>query len=267
MIPSGRGGHSRRSGRHLRRSGRRILGRVLRGRWRGLSRDDHWINFWNLLAGGGAAWAECPICRYSGPFLSFAGRPRQICPQCDGRSRHRVIRLAIDAWQEQYGRLSFERGLHIAPEPCLTSMLESHGGSLWTGDIQAIAQTALDLRALPLADGSLDFFFASHVLEHVVEDRQALSEIYRVLEPGGLAILVVPITAEATVEFDEVIAQRNFHARDCGPDYFDRYREAGFELTLFRSDEMADVQRYALTSVLAQGEVVHWIPFCRKPLA
>ncbi len=176
------------------------------------------------------------------------------------------MQLAIEAWQDQRGPWTYVRGLHIAPEPCLTTMLEAHGDSLWTGDIQpGIAETGLDLRSLPIADGVLDFFFASHVLEHVVEDWVALAEIYRVLRPGGLAILVVPITCETTVEFDEVIAQRNFHARECGPDYFDRYRDAGFDVTLFRSDEMPDVKKYALTSILDEGEFAHWIPFCVKP--
>lgn len=148
----------------------------------------------------------------------------------------------------------------------MSTLLEAHGGRLWSGDIEpGIAQTGLDLRSLPIADGALDFFFASHVLEHVVEDVLALAEIFRVLKPGGLAILVVPITCSATIEYDEVVAQRNFHARECGPDYLDRYREAGFDVTLFRSDEMPGTETYALTSVLEEGEFAHWIPFCVKP--
>ena len=254
--------------KHLRKSARRVAGSILRGRWRGLARNDHWVNLSNLLVPRSASRAECPICGYSGPFLQFAGRARQICPRCESRSRHRVIKLAIETWQENRGPWTYAQGLHIAPEPCLTAMLEAHGGRLWSGDIQpGIAETGLDLRCLPIADESLDFFFASHVLEHVVEDGLALAEIFRVLKPGGVAILVVPITSETTVEYDEVIAQRNFHARECGPDYFDRYREAGFEVTLFRSDEMPGTQKYALTSLLAEGEFVHWIPFCLKPLA
>jgi 2-polyprenyl-6-hydroxyphenyl methylase/3-demethylubiquinone-9 3-methyltransferase len=44
----------------------------------------------------------------------------------------------------------------------------------------------------PLEDASVDFVFASEVLEHVYDTRNALSEIARVLAPGGRFLLTVP---------------------------------------------------------------------------
>jgi SAM-dependent methyltransferase len=49
-----------------------------------------------------------------------------------------------------------------------------------------------DIRALPLADKSVDLVLATDVVEHVDEDRKALSEIRRVLRPGGVALITVP---------------------------------------------------------------------------
>jgi SAM-dependent methyltransferase len=49
-----------------------------------------------------------------------------------------------------------------------------------------------DLRALPVADASVDRVIASEVLEHIVDDRTALAEIARVLKPGGRAVVTVP---------------------------------------------------------------------------
>lgn len=245
---------------HLRRSVRRVVSALVRGRLAELRSGDAAVNARNLLFG--LDRGHCPVCGYSGTFLQYAGRRRQICPSCESRSRHRVIfRALADRRPEPY-----VLGLHIAPEACLTPILETYGEHLLTGDLEpGVGASALDLRALPIRDGALDFFFASHVMEHVDEDRRALSEIYRVLRPGGLAILVVPITAEATVEFGEVRADLNFHARDCGPDYFERYTEAGFEVDLVRSDELEGKDEQALTTLDNGREVVHWIPFCRKP--
>lgn len=47
--------------------------------------------------------------------------------------------------------------------------------------------------ALPLADRSVDIFAASHVLEHVPNDIATLTEINRVLDDQGIAVIVVPI--------------------------------------------------------------------------
>jgi SAM-dependent methyltransferase len=49
-----------------------------------------------------------------------------------------------------------------------------------------------DIRALPLADQSVDLVLATDVVEHVNEDVTALSEICRILRPGGIALITVP---------------------------------------------------------------------------
>lgn len=47
-------------------------------------------------------------------------------------------------------------------------------------------------RGLPFADGSFDTLFSCSVLEHTPEPWHALSEMWRVLAPGGTAIVSVP---------------------------------------------------------------------------
>jgi len=49
---------------------------------------------------------------------------------------------------------------------------------------------------LPFADGSMDYIVCSHVLEHVPDDKLLLSEIRRVLSPGGTAYFNIPINEE-----------------------------------------------------------------------
>jgi SAM-dependent methyltransferase len=52
--------------------------------------------------------------------------------------------------------------------------------------IQAIAST------IELADASQPFVYSLNVLEHIEDDRAALEEIFRILEPGGCLYLYVP---------------------------------------------------------------------------
>jgi SAM-dependent methyltransferase len=96
-----------------------------------------------------------------------------------------------------------------------------------------------DLTALSFADASFDFVFASHVLEHIQDDRRAMAEMFRVLSPGGLAFVEVPVLAQHTYE-DATITDpaarlaafgQSDHVRICGLDYEERLRNAGFDVT------------------------------------
>jgi len=49
-----------------------------------------------------------------------------------------------------------------------------------------------DARRLPLPDDSFDVLVAFDVLEHIEEDYLAAAEIFRVLRPGGTALIAVP---------------------------------------------------------------------------
>jgi SAM-dependent methyltransferase len=46
--------------------------------------------------------------------------------------------------------------------------------------------------SLPFADGSFDRVIAAEVLEHLPADTDAMSELFRVLKPGGLMAVTVP---------------------------------------------------------------------------
>jgi SAM-dependent methyltransferase len=49
-----------------------------------------------------------------------------------------------------------------------------------------------DVRTLPFADGSFDLIYSMGTIEHFDEYREATSELFRVLRPGGQAIIGVP---------------------------------------------------------------------------
>lgn len=91
--------------------------------------------------------------------------------------------------------------LHFASENFFRSYFSSQFGVYTTVDLerQDIDYQA-DLTALSFMDGSYDFVFASHVLEHILDDHCAILEIRRILRPGGIAVLPVPIVAKATIE-------------------------------------------------------------------
>jgi SAM-dependent methyltransferase len=70
-------------------------------------------------------------------------------------------------------------------------LIASHQTAEGLGLDGRAAYMVADGSVLPLARGVFDLVFCNCVLEHVVDDRQALVEMYRALRPGGLLYLTV----------------------------------------------------------------------------
>ncbi|MBT8271832.1 MAG: SAM-dependent methyltransferase, partial [Bacteroidia bacterium] len=100
---------------------------------------------------------------------------------------------------------------------------------------------------------------------HIPDDRKAMSEIFRILKPGGIAILQVPqdLNRDETYEDPEITEpedrKQHFgqydHVRIYGLDYFDRLRTVGFkveEVDYTRNYSNEEIDRYRL----AKGEII-----------
>lgn len=133
-----------------------------------------------------------------------------------------------------------------------------------------LADVKADICDLPFKDHSFDFILCNHVLEHIPDDTKAMQEIYRVLKPGGTAILQIPqdLSRETTFEDDSItdpkerarIFGQYDHVRVYGRDYFNKLRRLGFEVKeiAYSSQLPKDtIDRYRL----AEGEI---IPVCQK---
>lgn len=116
----------------------------------------------------------------------------------------------------------------------------------------------MDIRCLPYPNNKFDLIICNHVLEHVEDDRKAMSELYRVLTKGGKAILQVPVSLQlpVTVENPELVSPaerlKHFgqkdHVRIYGANYVSRLPEAGFNIEIFQFPESLTA-RYGLIEV------------------
>ena len=209
----------------------------------------------------------CPICGYTGVFVSVGHPPRwdARCPQCGGRERHRLMHL----WVHEGGgdKLAGKRILHFAPEKSL--MRQMRGNPLYeTADLHQPGLThRVDITKVPLPDAGYDVVIANHVLEHIDDDREAMRELFRLLKPGGLALLSVPINATRQQTYEDASisdAAGRFahfsaedHRRYYGLDFADRLAEVGFRTSIFRMSPQDEV-RYGLLRD-------EWITIAEKP--
>lgn len=192
---------------------------------------------------------HCPVCGYEGPFRDLAAgtgyRAHAQCVGCGAKERHRIQAAVMERLGErlEFGNMSL---LHFAPETFFRDKFSQWFGSYTTADLNAPnVDHQVDLTDLPFADGSFDAVYASHVLEHIGDDRKAISEIRRVLRPGGFAVLPVPLVSEHTVEYPQANPHESFHVRAPGVDYFDRYSEFFARVEHFSSTDFPpDYQLY-----------------------
>jgi SAM-dependent methyltransferase len=196
----------------------------------------------------------CNICGYEGYFAAAARGTRVDgrCPRCKSAERHRLFKLWLDRHPE---RMRGRDVLHFAPEKSMKAMVRSIAGTYRSADLTpGRADTVLNIEAIDLPDRSLDCVVCSHVLEHV-DDIKALSEIHRVLKPGGMVAIMVPVIEGWSKTYEDPAhvsrADRALHygqwdhLRMYGADVRDRIRAAGFKLEEFTA-EGPDVARLGL---------------------
>lgn len=160
----------------------------------------HWVRFRSFSRNLGG-----PLARHGFPYslddFETLNHRRYICPVCISIDRDRLYKLYIDRFLPPEG---VRRVLDFAPSPVLSAYLRSRADLQYrTADLMmAGVDDVVDITDMPMyADGSFDFFICSHVLEHVPDDRRALSELYRILAPGGCGIVMTPVAPEGS--FDE----------------------------------------------------------------
>ena len=191
---------------------------------------------------------ECPICQTQlRQFLPLYRPSMHWCPVCRSLQRHRLVWLFLQSDAIQIEHVQ-RRLLHFAPEPCLAEQFAKRPNLDYvSADLfDRAAMLRLDLCNIDLPDASFDMVYCSHVLEHVPDDRRAMREIRRVLKPGGIALILVPIIADHTFEdpsvTDPAERERLFgqedHVRRYGPDVVNRLREAGFEVQPLRGSDI-----------------------------
>jgi SAM-dependent methyltransferase len=206
--------------------------------------------------------------------------PHARCPGCQSLQRHRLLAWFLN--QHIFSHPSPTRILEIAPFLPLAETLQrdplieylavdlSPQSEKYQHATFPIQQA--DLCDLPFGNGHFDLILCSHVLEHIENETLALSEIFRVMNSQGTAIIQVPAneSLKTTHEDPDIIAPEKReaafgqwdHVRYYGRDFPDRLIMAGFDVHAFRCREMVEDHQIHQMGL----DVYETIYLCTNPL-
>ncbi len=165
-------------------------------------------------------------------------RENALCPGTLSLERHRLLWLYLE--RETSFLTDSIKVLHVAPEQVFYQKFRSfsHWDYTTTDLYSPLADVKADLRKLPFEDHAYDLILCNHVLEHIPDHLQALSELYRVLKKGGTLIAQVPLDLNREKTFEDptitdpqersrIFGQYD-HVRIYGKDYSDFLNQTGF---------------------------------------
>ena len=164
--------------------------------------------------------------------------------------------------------------LHFAPEPCLEVRLRPQFGTYLSADLfRTNVDRQVDVQNMPMADNSFDVILCSMVLHYVEDFEAGLREINRVLKPGGLAVLPVPMIHQNTCYTPAADSVLNMVVEP-GPDFYEAYQVFFDEILVHRSTDYDDSLHFYLEQTdehpfpmrLAHQKYADTIPVSRKAL-
>jgi hypothetical protein len=169
----------------------------------------------------------CVCCNGSfARMLPAGGRQNVRCPQCDSLERHRLLTFFLKEKTNLF--TDSLRLLHIAPHEALKDTFHKIPNIEYAG-----------MEKLP-DDGLFSAIVCIHFLEKIADRARTASRLFRALESGGWAVIMVPAHLDQGMQ--ECLAEAGFVVR------VDRFNEA------FTSGER---NRY----VLADDPIY----YCEKP--
>ncbi len=196
---------------------------------------------WLPLPRGGTV--TCPVCRWQGTaFEGPAHVELSLCPRCGANARDRFLHWCLAR--------RVDLGPHLRVIECSPRLGAAYQAAMATWffyravdhDQRSHAgHLRLDLQAVDLPDGCVDVVLCSHVLEHVRDVDKVLSELHRILAPGGHLLLQVPVLQGRTSRpaAPEVHADATPVHWRFGLDLTGRLRDEGFAVDLLCTGELA----------------------------
>jgi SAM-dependent methyltransferase len=152
--------------------------------------QEETLRFWYSLFYTGNTF-QCNVCEKKLRTFIPLSNTDFLCPNCGSLKRNRRLWSLL----ENEFLVTNSVILDFSPSRCLYRKMKrikaiNYQSTDLSGDF--IADHQFDITNLNLADNSLDLVICYHILEHIVDDIQAIKELFRVMKPGAKALVQTP---------------------------------------------------------------------------
>ena len=162
-----------------------------------------------------------------------------ICPNCGSLPRTRGL------WDILKNNIKNQSVLHFSPPESLKEVIELKGNTnkYITTDFEGEFESEynFDIENINMTNESIDVIICYHILEHIENDMNAITELYRILKKNGCCYIQTPFK-EGSIYEDQTIREpterlKHFgqkdHLRIYSPlELSDRLSQTGFSTEL-----------------------------------
>ena len=201
---------------------------------------------------------HCTVCEGSfSRFIQLQNR-ELLCPRCGSLPRDRRLCDLLKNENLIQGKV-----LDFSPSRSLYRKFKKMPGvEYFSSDFanEFIADHQFDITAIKMQDNFFDLIICYHILEHVIDDRKAMAELFRVLKPGGSLLLQTPFRDGEIFEDPTITTaverMKNFGQKDHVRIYSvagisERLGQAGFSVKALQFNE-----QFSNPSGFSENEVV-----------
>jgi SAM-dependent methyltransferase len=190
---------------------------------------------------------HCSICEGSFNRFIKLNNGELLCPRCGSLPRDRRLYDLLRREKLLQGKV-----LDFSPSKALyRKFIKTPGIEYFSSDFsnEFISDYQFDITDIKLHDNIIDLIICYHILEHIPDDRQAMAELFRVLNPGGIMLLQSPFQ-EGEIFEDPAITSEDERLKDFGQkDHVriysvkglsERLIRAGFSVSVLQFSEQSD---------------------------
>jgi SAM-dependent methyltransferase len=187
-----------------------------------------------------------------------------LCPNCGSAARERLVLNIL----KHNLKFAGKKILHLSPEKNIYHFIKAKAEVITADLLPGFYRTIdgmvqkQDATNFTFADNSFDIIIGNHILEHIPDDAKAMKEIFRVLKPGGTAILQVPYSESipSTLETKDIndpalqsaLYGQKDHVRIYAfSDYVQRLRSTGFVVNII---DATSIKEFAGHAAVQPGE-------------